>query len=125
LSARQAEVLNSLIKIIEEFFGASFHKGQEIWEITTFDGYAHWHLLLFPKQRLLKITADRDPTFSAFPTLEIEGFYSDEVSTSPVAGVGVALMLRLSEENMIVITKTEEGRLSLCMGIAGSGSKRR
>lgn len=107
------------IEILETFFEGKFRFQQQLGQLTHFDGFLYWHLLWMAEdEEFLKIIADRDPEPAAFPTVEVEGRYSDELSLSPLSGgVGVALVLRPQgadePKNYVVITKTKDGRLSL------------
>jgi hypothetical protein len=106
------------IGILEDFFGARFHfEGQTLGALAHFDGYAYWHVYYDRKSQFLKITAGRDSFLSAYPAVEIEGFYSDDCSVSPLTGGGMALLLRPigvdHTMNYVVITKTQKGSLSL------------
>jgi hypothetical protein len=105
------------IEILQEFFGTPFSfEDQSFGQLTHFDSYAYWHILYIPERQFLKIFAGRDSLTSAFPTVEIEGIYSD-CSISPLTGGGTALILRPkgvdNTSNYVVITKTKNGTLSL------------
>jgi len=101
------------IETLEAFFGEKFIEG---WQLTHFDGFLYWRLQLFPESSL-SIIADRDSFPHAFPTVEIEGRYSDEVSVWQLGGgVGSVLVLRpegADELHYVCITKRKDGRLSL------------
>jgi hypothetical protein len=106
------------IETLEAFFGEKFRFEQRVGQLTHFDGYLYWHLLWMPESgQFLKIIADRDHKVAAFPTVEVEGCYSDDLSVSPLSSGGVALVLQPEcanePKNHVVITKTKNGRLSL------------
>ncbi len=105
---------------VEDFFGAKFElidpSLSQMREITCFDGYAHWRVWFDDETQMLFFTADSDIYQNAFPTLEIGIFCSDsEVST--FTGGEIELILRTKATsggyNLLVITKTKEGRFSL------------
>jgi len=105
---------------IEDFFAAKFEpldaSLSEIRHLTSFDGYAHWRVLLDEEKQLLHFTADKDIWFSAFPTLEM-GVYCSGLHISSLTGGGMVLILRPQgvqhSQNLLAITKTAEGRFSL------------
>jgi hypothetical protein len=111
------------IETLEAFFEAKFLFHQRVAQLTHFDGFAYWHLLWIPEDgQFLKIAADRESELLPFPTVEIEGRYSDDISISPLSGgVGVALILRPEATNetgrRVIVTKTKSGRLSLSTAI--------
>lgn len=105
----------------EDFFGAKFElidpSLSQMREITCFDGYAHWRVWFKEETQMLFFTSDKDIYQNAFPTLEIGIFCSDsEVSTFFTAGE-IELILHpkgsAHSHNLLVITKTKEGRFSL------------
>ena len=112
---------------IENFFGAKFEPLDaalsKIRELRCFDGHAHWCLLWDEDRKMLYFTADKNAHFSAFPTLEIEVYYSG-LQVSLVPGVGEVLMLRplgaKHSNNLFVLTKTNAGRLSLATSLGES-----
>jgi|GEM_PF-4602466 hypothetical protein len=106
------------LEIVEGFFEARFHfDGQALGQLTHFDGYAHWHVLYDRERQFLKILAGRDPGLSAYPTVEVEGVYSDDCSVSALTGGGMALVLRPkgidNASHYVAITKTKHGSMSL------------
>jgi hypothetical protein len=111
------------IEALETFFQGEFRFQQRLGQLTHFDGYAHWHVLWTPEDgQFLKIVADRDPMLAAFPTVEVEGRFSDDLTLSPLSGgAGVALVLRPEgageSKNCVTITKTKDGRLSLSTAV--------
>ena len=108
------------IKKLEAFFGSRLQcldaaPSRMRW-LTHFDGFVHWHVLWVPERELLKISADRDARLEAFPTVEVEGFYSS-VSILALTGGATALVLQPvgahHSMNFLVVTRTVAGRLSL------------
>jgi hypothetical protein len=116
------------IETLETFFGAKFQFEQLLGQLTHFDGYAYWHVLWMPTGgEFLKIAADSNSMLGAFPTVEIEGRYADDVSVVTLSGgVGVALVLHPKRSdkpmNYVTITKTKEGRLSLSITVGEAQS---
>lgn len=113
--------MQPLIEAIESFFNARFDRAEPLWDLACFDGYAHWRLMFLPEDGFLKITAGEEQMPSAFPTVEVEGRYSDAASVSPLVGDGIALMLQPAgtrdSRNWVVITKTPKGRFSLSLTV--------
>jgi hypothetical protein len=111
------------IETLEAFFEAKFDTdGQPARVLRHFDGYAYWHVLYIQEYRLLKITAGDEPGFTSFPTVEIEGVYSDEIRVGPLSGgVGTVLILQPKDLNSssvhVAFTKLRSGRISLSLGL--------
>jgi len=107
------------IETLEAFFEEKFRFEQGLGQLTRFDGYAYWHVLLMPDDgEYLRITAGADAMLDTFPTVEVGGHYSDNVTVSPLSGgVGFALVLHPKgcddNRDCVVITKLTNGRLSL------------
>lgn len=112
--------------ILEEFFGAKFQPEELETEagdtrgLTCFDGFAHWHLLLKEEDRHLFFTADAHESWNSFPTLEIGVFYKS-LQANDLSGGYTSLWIHSNstQENVspLAITKTREGRFSLCTTI--------
>lgn len=111
------------IEILEAFFESKFQREQRAAQLIHFDGFAYWHLLWMPHDsQFLKIVACDSPVVCpAYPTVEVEGRYSDDISVYPLSG-GIAVALTLRPEgsdkateamNHVIITKTKDGRFSL------------
>ena len=70
--------MENIAAILEDFFGARFHYMDitlsKTRELTCFDGYAQWHVILSETNDFLFITADEQPYLHALPTMEI-GIY--------------------------------------------------
>ena len=109
------------IKILEDFFEAKFEFSDKVAVLTRFDGFAYWQLLYFPDDsQFLKIFVDREPILSALPAVEVEGYYSDEISMHDVGDSASSLMLRpLGADKMhyVTITKTKRGRFSFSTSV--------
>ncbi len=107
------------IETLEAFFEGQFLFEGRLGRLTRFDGYAYWHLLWGHEDgQFLKVAVDREQVLSAFPVVEIEGRFSDDLTMSPLnGGAGVALVLRPAGADQsgryVTITKTENGRFSL------------
>jgi hypothetical protein len=117
---------------IEFFFGAQL----EFVDIThgkferfmVFDGFVYWTVLCNRETCFIRISAQQEPFDAVFPIFEIAGHFSN-TAVKPISGGGTALVLQPHDisdtENFLVITKTEDKRLSLstCLGVGPSKSE--
>jgi hypothetical protein len=115
-------------ELIEAFFETAFQeKDCPLWQLTRFDGYAYWIFLWYPERHFLKIIVDRSAELKAFPTVEIEGCYSEDAVISRLSG-GIEQTLTLypkastSSANHVTITRTKDGQFSLCTTVGDKQS---
>jgi hypothetical protein len=111
------------VEDIEKSFGATFQAMEPGpgSVLHHFDGYAHWSVLYMEDH--LYISADSQIGGSAFPVVELTA-YCSRVSTSSAGGVGPTLILHPNDTGdmgrLVVLTKTKQGRISLCTSV-GAG----
>ena len=112
------------LETIEAFFGKSFEFADKSlsdtrW-LTHFDGFIYWQVVWFPKDKLLWMAADRESPATPFPILEIGGCYMDATIKPLTGGYNALVLVPNNAEdpnNYLVITKTNEGRLSLSTSV--------
>ena len=115
------------IEDIERFFEAKFapmQPGPGV-ELHHFDGFVHWSVIC-PDDKLY-VSADNQIGGSALPVVELT-MYCSRVSTSSAGGIGPTLILHPEGndevEHVVVLTKTQLGRINLCTR-QGAGPDRR